>query len=92
MLNRGRAVILGGRAEMVTSPRIQAGLARPLRGEEGGADGWARLAARERATRAWALVVRGERVLALTSWARWQGARAGARAERGVARSGPSAG
>ena len=48
MLNRGRAVILGGRAEMVTSPRIQAGLARPLRGEEGGADGWARLAARGR--------------------------------------------
>ena len=31
---------------------------------------------------------RGELVRALTPWARWQGARAGARAERGIARSG----
>jgi len=42
MLNRGRAVILGGRAEMVTSPRIQAGLARPLREEGDDPDSWAR--------------------------------------------------
>ena len=54
-----------------------------------GGPGWQR---GEGATRAWALVVRGERVRALKPWARWQGARAGTRAERGVARSGPSAG
>ena len=73
----GAPGILGGRARIGRSPEItgtRRGRCAARKVELTGGPGWQRGVG---ATRAWSLVVRGERVRALKPWARWQGARAG---------------
>ena len=99
MLNRGRAVILGGRARLGRPPEItgtRRGRCAARKVELTGGPGWQR---GEGATRAWALVVRGERACCwaeeergrVREWAELGGSRAAVRGKR-VGRAGVSEG